>query len=237
MKILVTGSAKGLGRAVIERLAGPGDDAVVHYRSSRGPAEEVADGLAARGVRAHLVAGDLTDHGDVAAIGEFVAAELGGLDVLVNNVGGFIVKHVDDLTMEEWDTQIASTVTATFAMTKAVTPLLRASGRGRIVNLSDSAADKLAARPRNLPYYVGKTGVLILTKTLAVTEAPYGVTVNAIMPGVLENSDPLPDAEKIPAGRHGTLGEVAATIEYLVSEDAGYVTGSFIQVGGGWNLR
>jgi 3-oxoacyl-[acyl-carrier protein] reductase len=236
MKILVTGSAQGLGRAVIERLAGQGDEAVVHYRSSRGPAEQVAAGLEKRGVTAHLLAGDLTVHEDVERMGAFVEAQMGGLDVLVNNVGGFLVKHVDDLTMEEWDQQLASTVSATFAMTRAVTGLLRASGRGRIVNVSDSAADKLAARPRNLPYYIGKTGVLILTKTLAVTEAPHGVTVNAIMPGVLENSDPLPDPSKIPAGRHGTLDDVAGMIEFLVSEDAAYVTGSFIQVGGGWNL-
>lgn len=236
MKILVTGSAKGLGRSLVERLAAPGHDVFVHYRRSRAAAEEVAAAVEGRGATAHLVSGDLTVAADAERIATEVEAEAGGLDVLVNNVGGFIVKHVDELTTAEWDEQLASTVSATFYMTKAVGSLLRASGRGRIVNLSDSAADKLAARPRNLPYYVGKTGILILTKTLAVTEAPYGVTVNAIMPGVLDNSDPLPEAAKIPAGRHGTMDDVGAAVEFLVSDEAGYITGSFIQVGGGWNL-
>ncbi len=236
MKVLVTGSAKGLGRALVERLAAPGREIVVHYRSSRGAAEEAAKAVEGRGATAHLVAGDLSSAAGADDIGAFIRSELGGLDVLVNNVGGFVVKHVDDLTAEEWERQIATTVSATYHMTKAVTDLLRASGRGRIVNLSDSGADKLAARPRNLPYYVGKTGVLIVTRTMAVTEAPYGVTVNAIMPGVLENSDPLPDAAKIPAGRHGLLDDVGAAVEFLVSEEASYITGSFIQVGGGWNL-
>ncbi len=236
MKILVTGSAKGLGRALVERLAAPGRDMVIHYRSSKGPAEEAAAAVDALGAKAHLVAADLSSAVGAATIADFVRAELGGLDVLVNNVGGFIVKHLDDLTSEEWEAQIASTVSATYHMTKAVIDLLRVSGRGRIVNLSDSGADKLAARPRTLPYYVGKTGVLIVTRTMAVTEAPYGVTVNAIMPGVLDNSDPLPSATKIPAGRHGSLDDVGAAVEFLVSEEAAYVTGSFIQVGGGWNL-
>lgn len=236
MNILVTGSAKGLGRALVERLAAPGRDIVVHYRSSKAPAQEAAEAVEALGAKAHLVAADLSSADGAGEIGDFVRAELGGLDVLVNNVGGFIVKHLDDLTSEEWESQLASTVSATFHMTKAVTDLLRASGRGRIVNLSDSGADRLSARPRTLPYYVGKTGVLILTRTMAVTEAPFGVTVNAIMPGVLDNSDPLPAATKIPAGRHGSLADVGAAVEFLVSEEAGYITGSFIQVGGGWNL-
>lgn len=166
-----------------------------------------------------------------ASIGETV----GGLDGLVNNVGGFILKDFDDLTVEDWDYQIASTVSATYYVSRAMLPMLREGG-GRIINISDSAADRLSARPRNLPYYVGKTGILIVTKTMAVTEAPYQVSVNAIMPGVIENSDPLPDPARIPAGRHGTFDDIGAAVDFLLADGSGYITGSFIQVGGGWNL-
>ena len=235
MRVLVTGSALGVGRAIAERLGGAGHEVVVHYRSSRGPAEEAADAIRAAGGTAHLVSGDVTRNDDVEAMAEVIADEVGGLDALVNNVGGFILKDFDDLSVEEWDYQIASTVSATYYVSRAMLPMLR-DGGGRIVNISDSAADRLSARPRNLPYYVGKTGILILTKTMAVTEAPYGISVNAIMPGVIENSDPLPDPALIPAGRHGTMADIGAAVDFLLADDSDYISGSFIQVGGGWNL-
>ncbi len=76
----------------------------------------------------------------------------------------------------------------------------------------------------------------MITRTMARAEAGYGVTVNAIMPGVLENSEPLPDRTRIPAGRHGTADDVLEAVTFLMREKAGYITGAFIQVGGGWNL-
>lgn len=235
MRVLITGSAQGLGRSMAERLGAAGHEVIVHYRSSRGPAEAVAAAIHAGGGTAHLVSGDVTVPNDVEAMATQIESEVGGLDGLVNNVGGFILKDFDALTVEDWDHQIASTVSATYYVTRAMLPMLR-DGGGRIVNVSDSAADRLSARPRNLPYYVGKTGILIMTKTMAVTEAPYDISVNAIMPGVIENSDPLPDPAKIPAGRHGTFGDIGAAVDFLLAPDSGYITGSFIQVGGGWNL-
>jgi len=235
MRVLVTGSALGVGRALAVRLGAGGHEVVVHYRSSRGPAEEAVAIIEAASGAAHLVAGDVTRPDDVEAMAETIRREVGGLDALVNNVGGFILKDLDDLTTEEWDYQLASTVSATYYVTRAMLPMLREGG-GRVVNISDSAADRLSARPRNLPYYIGKTGILILTKTMAVTEAPHGITVNAIMPGVIENSDPLPDVSRIPAGRHGTFDDIGAAVDFLLSEGSGYITGSFVQVGGGWNL-
>ncbi len=235
MRVLVTGSALGVGRSIALRLGAEGHEVVVHYRSSRGPAEVVASEVEASGGKAHLVSGDVTVPDDVAEMASKIESDVGGLDALVNNVGGFVLKDFDDLTTEDWDQQLASTVSATYHVSRAMAPMLR-DGGGRIVNISDSAADRLSARPRALPYYVGKTGVLSLTKTMAVTEAPFGVTVNAIMPGVIENSDPLPDPTRIPAGRHGTFPDIGAAVDFVLSEGASYITGSFIQVGGGWNL-
>jgi len=217
------------------RLGASGHDVIVHYRSSRAPAEAVVNEIRSHGGTAHLVSGDVTDPDQVADMASQVADAAGGLDGLINNVGGFILKDFDDLTTDEWDYQLASTVSATYYVSRAMLDMLR-DGGGRIVNVSDSAADRLSARPRNLPYYVGKTGILIMTKTMAVTEAPYGISVNAVMPGVIENSDPLPDPANIPAGRHGTFGDIGAAVDFLLAENSGYITGSFIQVGGGWNL-
>ena len=235
MRVLITGSAQGLGRSIALRLGAAGHEVVVHYRRSADPADEVAKEIRGLGGVAYVISGDVTKPAEVSAMATRIAEEVGGLDGLVNNVGGFILKDFDALTVEDWDHQIASTVSATYYVSRAMLPMLR-DGGGRIVNMSDSAADRLSARPRSLPYYVGKTGILILTKTMAVTEAPYGVSVNAIMPGVIENSDPLPDPIKIPAGRHGTFDDIGAAVDFLMADDSSYITGSFIQVGGGWNL-
>ena len=234
-RALVTGSARGLGRHLAVELGSDGFDVIVHYRSSRDEAEETGRLIAAAGGTAELVAADLTDPASVEAMAESLGTA-GGLDVLINNVGGFIIRHTDDLTTDDWDRVLAATASATFYTTRALLPLLRESEHGRIVNIADSGADNLRASPKSLPYYVGKTGVLIMTKTFAVTEAPRGVTVNAVMPGVLENSITFPALDKIPAGRLGTLHDIAGAVRYLVSPEADYVTGSYLQVGGGWNL-
>ncbi len=235
MKILVTGSAQGLGRHIAIALGSDGHEVVVHYRSSRSEAESAADLIREAGGDAHTMQGDVTVPEQVQAMAERIRVEVGGLDVLVNNVGQFLIKHVDDLTVEEWDAQIASTVSATFYVSRAMLPMLR-DGGGRIVNISDSGADRIAARPRTLPYYIGKAGVLTLTRTMAVTEARHGITVNAILPGALENSEPAPPLSRMPSGRYGKFDDVRAAIGFLLDERSDYISGSFIQVGGGWNL-
>ncbi|MCY4370002.1 MAG: SDR family oxidoreductase [bacterium] len=231
----MTGSARGLGRHIALGLGQDGHEVVVHYRASRRDAESVVSLIRGAGGRAHSVRGDVTVPREVQAMAERILADVGGLDAVVNNVGQFVVKSLDDLTVEEWDAQIASTVSATFYVSRAMLPMLRERG-GRIINISDSGADRISARPRTLPYYVGKTGILMLTKTMAVTEAQYGITVNAILPGVLENSEPLLPLTRIPAGRYGRFDDVAAAVRFLIAETSDYISGSFIQVGGGWNL-
>ena len=235
MKVLVTGSARGLGRHIAVDLGLDGHEVVVHYRSSRAAAESAVNLIRQGGGRAHSIRGDVTIPADVQTMADVIRTDVGGLDALVNNVGDFILKNLDDLTIEEWDAQIASTVSATYYVSKAMLPMLR-DGGGRIINVSDSGADRLSARPRSLPYYVGKTGVLIVTRTMAVTEAPYGITVNAVLPGALENSDPLPDLARIPARRHGRFEDVCSAVRFLLGDQTDYISGSFIQVGGGWNL-
>ena len=236
MRILVTGSAHGIGRALALRLGARGHEIIVHYRSSHREAEEVVAEIERGGGQAHLVAGDVSRPDDVRAMSDLVQGRAGGLDALVNNVGAYLVRDFDDLTTDEWDYQIAATVSATYYVSRAMLPMLRANG-GRIINFSDSGADRIEARPRHLPYYVGKTGILILTKTMAVTEAAHGITVNAILPGVFENSvPPLPPATEIPAGRHGSFDDIAAAVDFLLSPAAGHTTGSYLQIGGGYNL-
>ncbi len=235
MRILVTGSSRGLGRALAAGLGLEGHEVAVNYRTGRAEAESAVEEIRRGGGRAHAVQGDVTDPAEAAALAEAVRELMGGLDGLINNAGAFILEDFDDLSVEHWDLQLASTVSAAYYVSRAVLPMLREGG-GRIINISDAGADRITARPRCLPYYIGKTGVLILTKTMAVTEAPYGVTVNAVLPGALENSDPAPAPARIPAGRYGRFEDVLEAVRFLLGGGAGYISGSFIQAGGGWNL-
>lgn len=235
MRILVTGSSRGLGRALAAGLGLEGHEVAVNYRTSRAEAESAVEEIRRAGGRAHALQGDVTAPAEAAALAEAVRRRMGGLDGLINNAGAFILEDFDDLSVEHWDLQIASTVSAAYYVSKAVLPMLREGG-GRIINISDAGADRITARPRSLPYYIGKTGVLILTKTMAATEAPYGVTVNAVLPGALENSDPSPALARIPAGRYGRFEDVLEAVRFLLGGGAGYISGSFVQAGGGWNL-
>jgi 3-oxoacyl-[acyl-carrier protein] reductase len=232
---LVTGAARGIGRGIALALADEGYDVAVHFRRSRADAEAVEAEIAGRGRRAVTLQAELTDHEAAVATVHEAQARVGPLHVLVNNVGNYLVAPLDELTIAEWDEMIDSNLRATFSTCLTALPLLREAGRGRIVNLGYAGAGDLVARPSIVPYAIAKTGVILLTKAIAQAEAAHGITANVVAPGVIENSDSKPLGE-IPAGREGTIDEVASAVRYLVSPAADYVTGQVIELAGGWNL-
>lgn len=232
---LVTGSARGIGRALALRLAREGYDVAVHYRSSAGAARAVAEEARRFGVSAVVVRADVTDGAEATALVDEAAARLGRLDVLVNNVGNYHYGPLEDLAPDTWQEMLDSNLTATFHTCQRAVPLLRDSPQGRIVNLGYAGSDALSAKPGIVAYQIAKTGVLLYSRALAKREAPHGTTVNVLAPGVMENSVTQPRGE-IPMGRPGTLDEIASALAYLVSEEARYLTGAFLPVSGGWNV-
>jgi 3-oxoacyl-[acyl-carrier protein] reductase len=232
---LVTGSARGIGRGIALALAEDGYDVAVHFRGSRDEAAAVRTEIEQLGVRSSTVQGDLTDAARAAAVVEEAAEAVAPLRVLVNNVGNYVHRPLDELTVAEWDEMIDSNLRATFVTCRTAMPLLRAAGGGRIVNLGYAGAGNLVARPSVAAYVIAKTGVILLTKAIAAAEAGARITANVVAPGVIENSDSKPEGE-IPALREGTVAEVAAAVRYLVSPAAEYVTGQVLEVAGGWNL-
>jgi len=232
---LVTGSARGIGRALVLALAEDGYDVAVHYRASRQAAEEVAAQARDAGVRAVTLQADVSVEAEARALVGRAHGELGGLRVLINNVGNYHVGPLAELDAATWHAMFASNLHATFYTCQTAAPLMRAAGGGRIVNLGYAGAEQLVARPSIVAYAAAKTAVILYSKALARDEARHGITVNVVSPGVMENSRTLPVRE-LPLGRAGRLGELVAAVRYLLSDDAAYVTGTTLEVAGGWNL-
>ena len=232
---LVTGSAKGIGQAVVLALAGAGFDVAVHYRFSADEAEQTAQKARAAGVRAHTFQADVTKPDEAAELIGNVYSKMGSLDVLVNNVGNYHQGPLAELSVETWLEMFDSNLHCTFYLCRAAVPLMQQAGWGRIVNLGFAGAELLKARPSIAAYSAAKTGVILYSKALAKTYAGDGVTVNVVSPGVIESSVAQP-ADALPLGRPGHFAELSSAVLYLVSDEASYVTGVTLEVAGGWNL-
>lgn len=232
---LVTGSARGIGRAAALRLAADGLDVAVHYRASAAAADAVAAEVRTLGVRAATLQADVTVQDEAERLVDDAVAAFGRLDVVVNNVGDYAKGSLAELDAGTWHAMIDSNLHATFYVCQRAVPHLRTHGRGRIVNVGYAGSDTLVAKPAVAPYQIAKTGALLYARGLAREEAAHGTTVNVVAPGVIENSVSRPTGQ-IPMERLGELREVAAAIAFLASEEAGYVTGAFVPVAGGWNL-
>lgn len=233
---LVTGSAKGVGRAVLLGLAQDGFDVVAHYRSSAEQAERVAADAKALGVDAAALKADVTVEAEARGLIDAALARFGRLDVLVNNVGDYHHGPLSELTGDTWRYMLDSNLNSTFYTCQQAVPHLRGSPRGgRIVNIGYAGAQLMKARPGIVAYGIAKTGVILYSKALAKVEARHGLTVNVVSPGVMENSVSKP-LEEVPMGRLGRLSELTAAVRFLVSEDAAYITGVALEVAGGWNV-
>jgi NAD(P)-dependent dehydrogenase (short-subunit alcohol dehydrogenase family) len=230
---LVTGSARGLGRGLALALADRGADVAVHYYSSEERAAETAadvDGLGDGAATA--VQGDVTEPSGVEALFDTVEAELGTVDILVNNVGEFAPTHWADIDIETWNRVLATNLTGTMLCSKRALASMRESGWGRIVNVGYAGSEKALTAPVNFPYFVAKTGVIMFTRMLAADTQDDGITVNAVSPYVIETSDAFP--EEAPRGRWATVEDVANAALFFCRADSEYVSGENIEIDGGW---
>jgi NAD(P)-dependent dehydrogenase (short-subunit alcohol dehydrogenase family) len=230
---LVTGSATGIGRALLLALAEAGASVAVHYHTSEGPAREtVATALDRGAPEATMTQGDVTDPDAVAGVFESVEADVGPVDVLVNNVGDFAPEHWTDLDYETWNRVVQTNLNGTYLCSKRALGGMRDAGWGRIVNIGYAGADRGLVSPKNFPYFVAKAGVLMFTRMLAAETQDDGITVNAVSPYVVENSDRFPD--DLPRGRPAAYDDLAGAVQYFASDAAAYVSGANLEVSGGW---
>ncbi|SDF91917.1 SDR family NAD(P)-dependent oxidoreductase [Halorientalis regularis] len=229
---LVTGSAKGVGQELLLAIAACGADVAVHYRTSDAAAEEVAERAREEGVAATTVQADVTDPAEVDALFSAVEERIGAVDVLVNNVGAFAPVHWAEMDFETWNTVIETNLNGTYLCSKRALPGMREAGAGRIVNIGYASAERALVSPKNFPYFVAKTGVLMFTRMLAADTADDGITVNAVSPYVVENSDEFP--EDLPRGRPAAFEDLIQPTLFFLAPDSDYCSGANVEVSGGW---
>ncbi|QSR87971.1 SDR family NAD(P)-dependent oxidoreductase [Methylacidiphilum caldifontis] len=235
--ILVTGGAKGLGAYLCRKLSDENWAVAIHYYRSEKEAISLEQELLAKERKVLRVQADLSRQAEAIAVVDKIKSVFGRLDALINNSGVYDPVLLEDTKEKDWFRGINSTASSVLFTTLASLPLLRLSGKGRIVNIGDSSCDRIGSREMALGYHLGKIGVYLLTKSFARENARYGITVNVVSPGYLENSQGLPPVSKMPAGRFGTFEDIWNGVKFFLDEKQDYVSGSHLIVSGGWNLR
>jgi len=232
---LITGAAKGLGNYLARHLALQGYFVLIHYHQSQQEAVALRDEIAAAGGQAEVLQANLNQGSEVKAMFVKITQQWGRLDVLINNVGNYLKKSLDTISFEEWDSILHNNLNTAFYCTQSAIPLMQKHQYGRIFFTGFAEVGKLTAQPLVTPYFIAKTGLLVLAKSYAKVLAKDNINVHMVSPGVLENSLSQP-IDEIPKGRMATLEEFASVIDFLLSDKAGYLTGTHIEVAGGWRL-
>ena len=234
---IVTGAARGLGRAAAERLYERGASVAINVRDP-----ERADAAArSLGDRALAVPGDLAAPGVPDEIVTRTLERFGRLDIIVNNAALALPTRFADLSAEEWRLALEVNMTAPFLLIKAAFPAMKRQGYGRIINISSTAGRQVSTLG-GAHYTASKTGLLGLTRAAAKELGKFGITVNAVCPGMIDTELTRENAtpellERLAAGypvpRLGTALEVADLICFAASEAAGYITGASLDINGG----
>ncbi len=235
---LVTGSSRNIGRAIALKLSKKGCRVVINYLSDSWAADQTLEQIRQTGTRAISVQADVSNFADAQRMVEKARSEFGRVDILVNNVGPFLYKPIFDSTIQEWHQTINSNLNSVFYCCKAVVPIMREQKSGVIINIGGPNAERTQGYVRTCAYAVAKTGVVVFSKSLAKEEAVHGIRVNVVNPGFVETesyTDEMKEdmSKSVPLKRLGQPEDIAKAVAFLASDEAGYITGSVLNVHGG----
>lgn len=238
---LVTGSSRGIGRAIAINLAKAGADVILHCRSNVEKCRETMKEIKNYGGRCDVITADTSNPEEIGEMYGYVSEKYGYLDILVNNAAVLTRKPFLELTVEEWNQLMETNARGYFLNMQKAAKLMIARGKGRIINISSISQYEAAVGRTH--YCASKGAIKMLTKSSALELAPYQITVNAILPGSIHtdfNNDVLSDEEfyrqceaGIPLGRLGKPEDIAGAAVFLASEEASYITGAEILIDGG----
>ena len=241
---IVTGSSRGIGRAVAQRFAARGAKVAVNWVKGEHEAQGVVDAIRSRGGEAVSVQGDVSKSADVKQLARATVDAFGRVDILVNNAGIMVSKSVLDSTEDDWDRTIDINLKGAYLCSKEVAPIMLEQKAGKIINMSSNSGLYHPSAMRFTEYVVSKAGMNGLTKAMALALGPY-ITVNAICPGwikteMVEGTDPEVERRilaETALGRWGTPDEVASAALFLASKDADFITGELLIVAGGRGMH
>lgn len=239
--ILVTGSSRGLGRGLAIGLARQKARVPVHYLNNKTAAEQTGKDITEFGHKPLIISADVRRWEGARYLIDSVIRFYGRIDVLINNVGAFFQSSLQSLSIDAWHSLLDSNLNSVFYCSKAALPHMRQQQKGRIINIGLANADRFQAYKRIAAYAVAKSGILILTKSMAIEEAENGITINAVSPGLMNNGNlsetkALRQQKAVPQKRLGTADDLLYVIVNLINDRAEYITGSNTVVSGGWGL-
>jgi len=239
--VLITGGAKGIGRAVALELGKLGWSVAVCYRSSQKEAQELVGLIEQGSSQALAVKADVGDPEACKSLVDQVRSQLGGIDALIHCAGPYHRVDYFSETIKGWTDIFRGNLESLFILSQLVSPEMKEKGWGRIVTFAMTNANRDIPPEGITAHFIAKHGVMQLTRTLAKLLGPSGITSNTISPGVIDSGS-LPKAsldpliKQIPAGRLGKPKDIVPLVTFLLSDQAQYINGANISVSGGWGL-
>lgn len=236
---LVTGGTRGIGRGIALKLAQAGCDVIVNFLEREDSAHEVVSWVRGMGRRGHAIKADVSNEAQVAAMFREISEQFGRINILVNNVGPFLLRPLSKMTSDEWHTMLNGNLSSAWYVSKMAAELMQKSeAGGSMIFVGSPNSERIGSQSESPAYSIAKTGVTVLALTWARDLAVKNIRVNVVNPGFIENDSMTHRMREwmpheVPLGRVGTPANVADAVLFLASDKASYVTGTVVNVHGG----